>query len=199
MSQQLFEDDVKFLQRFLKSAGFNPGKIDGIWGSKTDAAEDEFLKKSEQIAASYGKFYQRSERNIITLHPKAQEAARQFLKRLQDAGINARIISGTRTYAEQDALYAKGRTQPGSKVTNAKGGQSNHNFGIAWDIGIFDSQGNYQGESPQYDKAAEVGLFAGLEWGGNWQSFQDKPHYQMVTNLAIQQVKERFEKGEYYI
>lgn len=199
MSQQLFENDVRFLQRFLKSAGFNPGKIDGIWGSKTDAAEDEFIKKSEQIAATYGKFHQRSERNIITLHPKAQEAARQFLKRLQDAGINARIISGTRTYAEQDALYAKGRTLPGPKVTNAKGGQSNHNFGIAWDIGVFDSQGNYQGESPLYDKAAEVGLVAGLEWGGNWQSFQDKPHYQLITGLSISKVRERFENGEFYI
>jgi peptidoglycan L-alanyl-D-glutamate endopeptidase CwlK len=199
MSQQLFEDDVRFLQRFLKSAGFNPGIIDGLWGSNTDKAEDDFIKKSQEIATIYGTFHQRSERNIMTLHPKAQEAARKFLKRLQDAGINARIISGTRTYAEQDELYAKGRTKPGPKVTNAKGGQSNHNFGIAWDIGIFNGQGAYLPDSPLYDRAAEVGLIDGLEWGGNWQSFQDKPHYQLVTDLPISQVRERFERGESYV
>jgi peptidoglycan L-alanyl-D-glutamate endopeptidase CwlK len=198
MSQQLFEDDVRFLQRFLKSAGFNPGIIDGLWGSDTDKAEDNFIKKSQEIAATYGTFHQRSERNIMTLHPKAQQAARKFLKRLQDAGINARIISGTRTYAEQDELYAKGRTKPGSKVTNAKGGQSNHNFGIAWDIGIFNAQGAYLPESLLYDRAAEVGLIDGLEWGGNWHSFKDKPHYQLVTGLSISEVRERFERGESY-
>lgn len=199
MSQQLFEDDVRFLQRFLKSAGFNPGSIDGIWGSKTDHAEDEFLNKSQEIAKAYGTFHQRSERNIMTLHPKVQEAARKFLKRLHDEGINARIISGTRTYAEQDDLYAKGRTKPGPKVTNAKGGQSNHNFGIAWDIGIFDAQGAYLPESPLYEKAAKVGLVDGLEWGGNWQSFKDRPHYQMITVLSIDEVRARFERGEPYI
>jgi peptidoglycan LD-endopeptidase CwlK len=199
MSQQLFEDDVRFLQRFLKSAGFNPGIIDGRWGSDTNTAEDNFINKSQEIAATYGTFHQRSERNIATLHPKAQEAARQFLKRLQDAGINARIISGTRTYAEQNALYARGRTKPGPKVTNAKGGQSNHNFGIAWDIGIFTDRGEYLGESPLYDRAAEVGLVDELEWGGNWQSFQDKPHYQLATDFSISEVKERFERGKSYI
>lgn len=199
MSQQLFEDDVRFLQRFLKSAGFNPGIIDGIWGSKTDHAEDEFLNKSQEIAATYGTFHQRSERNIMTLHPKAQEAARKFLKRLSDEGINARIISGTRTYAEQDDLYAKGRTKPGPKVCNAKGGQSNHNFSIAWDIGIFDAQGAYLPESPLYEKAAKVALVDGLEWGGNWQSFKDRPHYQLITGLSIEEVRARFERGEPYI
>lgn len=199
MSQQLFKDDVEFLQRFLKASGFNPGKIDGDWGPNTDKAEDAFLTTSQEIATRLGTFHQRSERNIATLHPKAQELARKFLKLLQDAGINARIISGTRTYAEQDALYAKGRTQPGDKVTNAEGGESNHNFGIAWDIGIFTSDGKYLPESPLYNKAAEVGLLPELEWGGNWSSFKDKPHYQLKTGLSIKEVQRRFEGGEPYI
>lgn len=198
MSQQLFEDDVRFLQRLLKSAGFDHGKIDGIWGSKTDKAEDEFIKKYEELAERYGRFHQRSERNIVTLHPKAQEAARKFLQKMKEANINVRIISGTRTYAEQDALFAQGRTKPGPIVTNAKGGQSNHNFGIAWDIGIFSSSGEYLSSSPLYDKAAQVGLFNGLEWGGNWQSFVDKPHYQLALSLSIAEIREHFEAGESY-
>ena len=199
MSQQLFKDDVEFLQRLLKSSGFNPGKIDGDWGPKTDKAEDEFITKSREIATKFGTFHQRSEGNILTLHPKAQESARKFLKLLQDAKINARIISGTRTYAEQNSLYAKGRTKPGPIVTNAKGGESNHNFGIAWDIGIFTSEGKYLSDSPLYEKAAKIGLLPELEWGGNWSSFKDEPHYQLKTGLSIPEVRARFEKGESYV
>jgi peptidoglycan LD-endopeptidase CwlK len=199
MSQQLFEDDVKFLQRFLKSSGFDPGKIDGVFGSKTDAAENAFITSSQQIASVHGTFHQRSEQNIATLHIKAQEAARKFLKLVTAANIDARIISGVRSYAEQDKLFAKGRTEPGNKVTNAKGGQSNHNFGIAWDIGIFDSAGRYLSDSPLYDQAAQVGKIPELEWGGDWQSFKDKPHYQIVTHLSVKDIRERFEKGQSFV
>src|SRR5688572_8244426 len=77
-------------------------------------------------------FDERSERNLKTLLPPVQALARLFLRTVQPAmqrkGVVVRIISGTRTYAEQDALYAKGRTRPGPKVTNAQGGFSNHNF-----------------------------------------------------------------------
>jgi peptidoglycan LD-endopeptidase CwlK len=198
MSKPLFPDDIEFLQRFLKSAGFNPGKIDGIWGTKTDTAENAFFLKSDQIASTLGVFDKRSENNILSLQPKAQEAARKFLKLLTGANINARIISGTRTYAEQDILYAKGRTSPGNIVTNARGGASNHNFGIAWDIGIFTSNGKYLEESPLYDQAAQAGLTPELEWGGNWQSFKDKPHYQLKTGLVVADIRQRFEKGDPY-
>jgi peptidoglycan L-alanyl-D-glutamate endopeptidase CwlK len=195
-SQRLFSGDVRFLQRFLKSSGFTPGPIDGIWGSKTNGAQEQFLEKSQEIARDCGVFDQRSEQNIFTLFPKAQKEARNFLKRLKNAGINARIISGTRTYAVQNILFAQGRTLAGTIVTNARGGESNHNFGIAWDIGIFTAQGQYLPDSPLYDKAAEVGLSPNLEWGGHWQSFKDKPHYQMKTGLTSQKLRERFEKGE---
>jgi peptidoglycan L-alanyl-D-glutamate endopeptidase CwlK len=118
---------------------------------------------------------------------------------LDNAGINARIISGTRTYAEQEKLFEQGRTKPSPKVTNANGGQSNHNFGIAWDIGIFNAQGEYLPDSNLYEKTAEVGLVDGLEWGGNWQTIKDKPHYQLVTGLSIGDVRARFENGESFI
>src|SRR6266480_820794 len=74
-------------------------------------------------------FDPRSEKNIQTLVPKAQAKARAFLQGVRDAGINAKIIDGSRTFEEQDALFAIGRTKPGHVVTNARGGFSNHNFG----------------------------------------------------------------------
>ena len=196
MSVKLFGEDILFLQRFLKSAGFYTGNLDGIYGKMTDAALNAFEAQTAEIAGALGTFDSRSEKSIGSLHPKAQKAARIFLKTILDTGIDARIISGTRTYAEQDALYRNGRFgNPPPVVTNAKGGQSNHNFGIAWDIGIF-KDGEYLGDSPLYDEAAETGLTADLEWGGNWEKFQDKPHYQLATGLLLASVRDKFEKGE---
>lgn len=204
MSDRLFEDDVTFLQRLLKSAGLYTDTIDGIWGPNTDAAVSAFETRSAQVAASLGTFDPRTERSIQTLHLRAQEAARACLTAIRAAGINARIISGTRTYAEQNALFRKGRFgNPPPKVTNARGGQSNHNFGIAWDIGIFTQNGAYLGESPHYNQAGPAALAAGiigLEWGGNWTDFVDRPHYQLATpGLSLSQVRQRFESGQAYI
>jgi peptidoglycan L-alanyl-D-glutamate endopeptidase CwlK len=118
-----------------------------------------------------------------------------FMRRVLDAGVNARIISGTRSYAEQDALFAKGRTEPGPIVTNARGGQSNHNFGLAWDIGLFGLDGSYLPESPFYDEVSRIGLTADLEWGGNWPTFPDRPHYQLATGKNIADIRADFENG----
>ena len=195
MSAQPFGEDLVFLQRFLKCARFYDGGIDGVWGPETDRALDAFESASDDSAARLGTFDRSSERCIRTLDPRAQDAARRFLRTVLDAGIDVRILSGTRTYAEQNGLYKKGRFgNPPPVVTKARGGQSNHNFGIAWDIGVFDN-GKYLGESPLYDRAAEVGLQDGLEWGGHWKTFKDRPHYQLKTGGRISDIRVAFENG----
>ena len=99
--------------------------------------------------------------------------------------------SGTRTYAEQNTLFRQGRFgNKGPRVTNARGGQSNHNYGIAWDIGLFEN-GKYLTDSPLYKKAAELGRADGLEWGGDWTSFKDQPHYQLATGLSMTNIAPR--------
>lgn len=120
----------------------------------------------------------RSEKHIATLLPEVQPIARALVQKAAVNGINIKVISGLRTYAEQDALYAKGRTAPGPKVTNARGGYSNHNFGIAFDIGVF-SGSSYLPESPKYKAVGVLGMDLGLEWGGNWTSIVDQPHFQL--------------------
>lgn len=140
-------------------------------------------------------FDERSERLIGTLLPDVQPWAREFLRRARATGVDARIISGTRTYAEQNALYAKGRTAPGPKVTNARGGFSNHNFGIAWDIGIF-KNGKYLGAAKSYNELGPVGRSLGLEWGGDWKSFKDTPHYQVKTGLSTAQLRAVIARGD---
>lgn len=142
-------------------------------------------------------FDERTERNIATLHPRVQNAARMFMRRALELmaphGVEVKIISGTRTYEEQDELYAKGRTKPGPRVTNARGGYSNHNFGIAFDIGLFKDH-KYLESSPLYREVSEAGKSIGLEWGGDWKSFQDEPHYQYPAP-DLKTLRERKEKN----
>ena len=121
---------------------------------------------------------ERSERNIATLLPQAQPIARALIESAAAIGIAIKVISGTRTYEEQNALYEQGRSKPGRIVTNARGGYSNHNFGIAFDIGVFEG-GRYLDESPAYKAVGALGIRLGLEWGGNWKTIQDEPHFQL--------------------
>ncbi len=125
----------------------------------------------------------RSEKNIATLHPKVQSMAKMLIEKAQNAGIQIKVISGTRTYDEQNDLYAQGRSKPGSVVTNARGGYSNHNFGIAFDIGVFEGS-KYIPESSKYKAVGALGTQIGLEWGGNWKSIKDEPHFQLRPTWA---------------
>jgi peptidoglycan L-alanyl-D-glutamate endopeptidase CwlK len=126
---------------------------------------------------------ERSEKNIATLLPEVQPIARMLVQKAAASGITIKVISGTRSIAEQDALYAKGRTTPGPRVTNAPGGYSNHNFGIAFDVGVF-SGSHYLGQSPKYKAIGLLGMDLGLEWGGNWTSIVDEPHFQLRPSWA---------------
>jgi peptidoglycan L-alanyl-D-glutamate endopeptidase CwlK len=203
MSYQLLVKDILFYQRFLKSAGFYAGSLDGIWGPKSNKADADFVAQSNSIAEQFGVFDKRSESNIITLVPKAQIEARKFLKITRDNNKDVRIISGTRTYEEQDALYSQGRNgNTSQKVTNARGGQSNHNFGIAWDIGLFDSDGSYNTNDTAYKSLAEIILsdIPTIEWGGHWKSFPDFPHYQLkAVSESTAAIRQLFENGEVYV
>jgi peptidoglycan L-alanyl-D-glutamate endopeptidase CwlK len=109
----------------------------------------------------------RSESVIATLLPEVQPYARALVTKAAGNGITIKVISGLRTYAEQDEIYAQGRTKPGPIVTNAPGGYSNHNFGIAFDIGVWEENA-YKPESPKYKTIGALGIGLGLDWGGNW-------------------------------
>lgn len=200
MSARLFEKDILFLQRILAVSGFYGGPFNGRWTSKVDAAEQQFLARYEQIKGQAGAFDSRTERCIMSLIPAAQIKAREFMNATKGQPLTYRIISGTRTYAEQNVLFAK---RP--RVTKARGGQSNHNFGIAWDVGIFENGKYFTGSTKKEDKAyVELGTtikanVPGLEWGGDWESFVDKPHYQVATGKSVAQVRALLEKGKPYI
>jgi peptidoglycan L-alanyl-D-glutamate endopeptidase CwlK len=200
MSAPLFKDDILFTQRLLASCGMYAGKIDGKFGQKTQDALDAFDEFYNQTANELGRFDTRSEAVISTLLPKAQIAARKCMNAAKGAPFVVKLLSGTRSYAEQDMLFAK---KP--KVTNARGGQSNHNFGIAWDVGIFVNGVYYEGKNAKEDKAyvdlAKLVKAAvpGVEWGGDWKSFKDKPHYQLATDKTVQECRALLEQGRAYV
>jgi peptidoglycan L-alanyl-D-glutamate endopeptidase CwlK len=137
----------------------------------------------------------RSQKNIETLLPKVQPVFTKLLAALQEhfaeAGVIPKYISGNRTWKEQDEIYAQGRTKPGPIRTKAKGGESNHNFGLAIDIGLF-KDGDYLEKSPFYKQIGQVvSKFSELEWGGNWKSIVDEPHVQYKTGLTLAEMRKR--------
>ena len=133
---------------------------------------------------------ERSERNIATLSPEAQTKARAWYRACKAAGLPVIIIDGSRTFAQQDALYEQGRSKPGKIVTNARGGYSWHNFGDAWDFGHIEG-GVYYTDGKVYDQAGAIAREQGLEWGGDWTGLVDRPHIQLKTGLTLAQKRER--------
>lgn len=208
MSLLLFKNDILFFQRILSVSNVYKGPLDGKWSADVDKADDEFDAKSAALKAELGSFDKRCERNIETLILPAQRLARRFLLAAAAFPLRTRIISATRTYAEQDALFAIGRTvQKGRHpVTKAKGGESNHNFSIAWDVGLFDASGHYlTGETKKESKAyADLAALVkaqvpGIEWGGDWKGFVDQPHYQLATGKSLKEVRKLFEAGTAFL
>ena len=94
---------------------------------------------------------------------------------LQDAGIDSRVISGHRDHGKQDALFAQGRTTPGNIVTNAPGGSSFHNYGMAADLSPYDRS---QAQD-MYRQMRDLAPANGLKWGGTFSNLYDPAHVQM--------------------
>lgn len=164
-------------------------EADGVAGAQTwpaiyKAIFGEDYQESALPESISGSVDERSENNIRTLLPRVQPYARALIIQCAKQGIRIVITSGSRTYAEQDELYRQGRDKPGKRVTNARGGQSNHNFGIAFDVTIFDAIGPVY-ESPAYKAVGAIGESIGLSWGGDWISNSDEPHFELKPAWAV--------------
>lgn len=128
-------------------------------------------------------------RDVKQLHPELQKKITELKELCKKNGITIGISECLRTVAEQDALYAKGRTAAGSVVTNCKGNtySSMHQWGNAFDFYlIMDVDGDgkssddaFNNATKLFDKVGKLGESIGLEWGGSWKSIKDKPHFQL--------------------
>jgi len=139
----------------------------------------------------------KSEARLVGLHPNVGTAAKKLIVNCFNRGVPIVITQGLRTFAEQEALYAQGRTKPGQIVTNARAGQSYHNYGVAIDFALllpdgknvsWDLNRNGNGDvSADWNEVVEEAKKLGFEWGGDWSGFKDYPHFEMTFGLTIKQ------------
>lgn len=189
-------DDIKAIQRHV---GADP---DGVFGPITAArvllelqnrgvAPQDFPTPPDSID-------ERSRGHLESLDAKARDRFAQLI-RLGKAtaatfGCDYIMIEGHRTWAEQDALFAK---RP--PVTKARGGFSNHNFGIAGDFGVFRGKSYLDAADPKLAAQvhAAVAVHArklGFEWGGDWSRFPDPPHFEISTGLTMAQKRKLYQE-----
>lgn len=151
---------------------------------------------------------------IKLLHPSIIDEVNSIYKEICEA-LKGRAIcrfSHTlRTFAEQDALFAQGRTRKGARVTNARGGQSYHNYGLAIDIVLLldkDRNGTFESASwetnvdfdgdgkADWQEVVEIFKRYGWSWGGEWR-FVDNPHFQKTFGKSIAQLKAAYDKKDF--
>lgn len=134
-------------------------------------------------------------RDINLLHPTLKRGAEELSKRLLELGYPLGISSTYRDNEAQDALYAQGRTTSGSIVTNAKGGQSIHNYKLAFDV-FKNISGEAYSDATFFETAGKIWTEMGGEWGGSWTSFPDKPHMQFTGGLTLSQLQNGYSLDE---
>jgi len=116
-----------------------------------------------------------SEERLSQVHP---ELSRRIHQLADLVSFPFRVTQGLRTYAEQNALYAEGRTTPGRIVTEAQGGYSMHNFALACDVAPIDDGGaiDWNGKDAKWAEILAKAPTCGLAEGALWRSFSDEPH-----------------------
>ncbi len=164
---------------------------------------------------------------IAQLHPKISSEVTPCMETLVAKGISIRVTQGLRSFSEQDAIYAKGRTtlsdiscvhvngprKPGTcpehplgaTVTNAKAGESYHNYGLALDFALLHKDGSVSwkmNEDSNHNNTADwmevivafgkAGFNSGLYW-----KHPDTPHLEKTFGLSIQQCLDKYHNHQF--
>lgn len=152
---------------------------------------------------------------VAKLHPKIRDEVKELIERAESkfpANIAIRVVQGLRTFPEQDALYAQGRTKPGARVTNSKAGQSYHCYGLSIDFALlYDKDGNGTYETLSWDLMKDfdkdgiadwmevVDIFedAGYTWGGRFNSIKDNPHVEKNFGVHWKELLRRYNARDF--
>lgn len=122
------------------------------------------------------------------LHPNLKPLCKALLRQGEEEGIHLLITCTYRSPAEQERLWESGRTKPGKRVTNARAGQSKHNYelngkpaSLAFDIAIRGESGQLIWDTmhPCWRRVGEIGKSLGLVWGGDFKKLRDYPHFEL--------------------
>ncbi|WP_020213970.1 M15 family metallopeptidase [Flavobacterium rivuli] len=154
---------------------------------------------------------------INYMHPAVRQEVLTAYKHINNTlfgkNIRLRFTHTLRTFNEQDTLYAIGRTKPGKKVTNARAGQSAHNYGLAFDIailidkngdGIFETASwnttsdDDKDGTPDWTEAVNYLKKVGWAWGGEWRSFPDYPHFEKTFGHSWKSLQAKYNVGDVF-
>lgn len=152
---------------------------------------------------------------VKLIHPKLRDEVFEIIGQIEaqwPPTIAVRIVQGLRTIEEQNGLYAQGRTKPGNKVTNAKGGSSFHNYGLAIDFAIlYDKDGNGTFEVLSWDinydfdkdgkkdwqEVVEAFKVRAWKWGGDWTSIKDDPHLEKTSGYTWRELLAKYNSKDF--
>lgn len=146
-----------------------------------------------------------TQERVRQLHPCLKEEIEEILKKVNTKILTGRakvrIAQGFRTFEEQDALFNK---RP--KVTNARGGQSFHNYGLAFDIVLmldgkeasWNTNADFDGDGvSDWMEVVKEFTNAGYEWGGHWKTIVDMPHFQKTKGYTLKEIQEKHNKKDF--
>ncbi|MFX3673538.1 MAG: M15 family metallopeptidase [Paenisporosarcina sp.] len=135
------------------------------------------------------------------LHPIVEGKSKELIDQANEIGISILITDGFRSVESQNEIYEKGRNEVGAIVSYAKGGQSYHNYGLAIDYALQNTNGdisydlqqdaNGNGEADWFE-VASIGKELGFKWGGDWRGFKDYPHLEYTFGLSISELQEGY-------
>lgn len=118
-------------------------------------------------------------RSIEDLIPSMQILCKAHIAACAAVGIDLLVTSTYRDAESQSALYAQGRTKPGKIVTNARAGESYHNFQVAYDVvPIRNGKPVWDINDPSWAIIGTLGEKCGLDWAGRWIKFKEFAHFQ---------------------
>ena len=120
------------------------------------------------------------------LHPLVSTAANLAMMDCQAAKLAVLITCTFRDGPTQSRLYEQGRTTPGPIVTNARAGQSMHQYRCALDlVPLVNGKPDWQGAHPDWHAIAAIFKARGFEWGFDWPTFKEMPHFQITHGLPL--------------
>ena len=129
-------------------------------------------------------------RNLNDLLAPIKTRAEKFMSLCLGNGIDVIITSTYRDAESQAVLFAQGRTAPGRIVTNARPGDSYHNWRCAFDVvPMRNGKPIWDETDPIWSQVGAVGLACDLDWAGNWHGFREFPHFQYTGGLSLSDLK----------
>lgn len=187
------ENVIKYIQKT------NNLTIDGIVGPKTLDKLDELYQPGIHNFSSSGNVPDEDLPDVLpqpdtkfkkleNVHPILVSKVTKVIEMARVEGYNVTVTQGLRTFAEQNKLF-----QQRPKVTNARGGQSYHNYGVAADL-AFILDGKLTWDDKYYKNIGRWANQIGLTWGGNWK-FVDFPHLQLLNMPATRYLLAAYQKG----